>query len=168
MTKRRSRQQATEPWHPTSLPVNPAHFVCGIGAGRRKNPLKDRSGPGIASAHHDSKPLSPLSGIRLSACLRSRCVRARITRVLKTDRIQELQARSHGDYIVVLKNGVEVPLSRGYRGNLEGWLRHSSFAVSQEWRRALFASFCKASSCYSYRHGIWYLLTEHPYWATAA
>ena len=32
-------------------------------------------------------------------------------------------ARSHGDYTVVLKDGTELTLSRGYRSQLEDWLR---------------------------------------------
>jgi two-component system LytT family response regulator len=52
-------------------------------------------------------------------------VRVHRSAMVNTSRIRELQARSHGDYIVVLKSGTEVPLSRGYRSNLEGWLRQS-------------------------------------------
>lgn len=37
--------------------------------------------------------------------------------------IAELRARSHGDFTVVLKNGTELTMSRGYRANLESWLR---------------------------------------------
>ena len=45
--------------------------------------------------------------------------------VVNTDRIRELQPRSHGDCIVVLKHGTELPLSRLYRPSLESWLRQS-------------------------------------------
>ena len=37
--------------------------------------------------------------------------------------IAELQPRTHGDYAVILKTGVEVSLSRGYRSEFETWLR---------------------------------------------
>jgi two-component system LytT family response regulator len=37
--------------------------------------------------------------------------------------IRELRTRSHGDFTVVLKDGGELAMSRGYRANLESWLR---------------------------------------------
>jgi DNA-binding LytR/AlgR family response regulator len=42
---------------------------------------------------------------------------------VNTSRIRELRPRSHGDFTVVLKNGAELTMSRGYRSQLEGWLR---------------------------------------------
>jgi two-component system LytT family response regulator len=41
---------------------------------------------------------------------------------VNTDRIVELRPKGHGDYVVVLKNGRELPLSRAFRADLEGWL----------------------------------------------
>lgn len=52
-----------------------------------------------------------------------RFVRVHRSSMVNTDRIQELQPRSHGDYIVALKNGTELTLSRLYRSHLEAWLR---------------------------------------------
>jgi two-component system LytT family response regulator len=45
--------------------------------------------------------------------------------IINTERIIELQPRSHGEYTIVLKNGAQVTLSRGYRSHLEGWLHQS-------------------------------------------
>jgi two-component system, LytTR family, response regulator len=50
-------------------------------------------------------------------------VRIHRSAMVNTDRILELQPRTHGDYVVILKNGTELTLSRGYRAQLEGWLR---------------------------------------------
>ncbi len=52
-----------------------------------------------------------------------RFVRLHRSAVVNTDRIRELQPRSHGDYTVLLKDGVELTLSRKYRPQLEAWLR---------------------------------------------
>jgi two-component system, LytTR family, response regulator len=52
-----------------------------------------------------------------------RFVRVHRSAVINTERIRELQPRSHGDYVVVLKDGTEVALSRSYRSALEKWLR---------------------------------------------
>ncbi len=52
-----------------------------------------------------------------------RFVRVHRSSAINTSRIQELQARSHGDYTVVLTNGTEVTLSRKYRPQLEAWLK---------------------------------------------
>ncbi|MPZ18944.1 MAG: hypothetical protein GEV06_13665 [Luteitalea sp.] len=38
-------------------------------------------------------------------------------------RIRELQPRTRGDYTVILADGTELMLSRGYRYGLERWLR---------------------------------------------
>jgi two-component system LytT family response regulator len=50
-------------------------------------------------------------------------VRIHRSAMVNTDRILELQPRTHGDYVVILKNGTELTLSRGYRNQLEGWLK---------------------------------------------
>jgi two-component system LytT family response regulator len=53
-----------------------------------------------------------------------RFVRVHRSAAVNTDRIQELQPRSHGDYTVVLKDGTELIMSRGYRAQFEQWLKH--------------------------------------------
>jgi two-component system, LytTR family, response regulator len=50
-------------------------------------------------------------------------VRVHRSAAVNTARIRELRPRSHGDFTVVLKNGAELTMSRGYRPQLEGWLR---------------------------------------------
>ena len=52
-----------------------------------------------------------------------RFVRVHRSFMVNADRIQELQPRSHGDYILLLKDGAELTLSRVYRPQLEAWLR---------------------------------------------
>lgn len=52
-----------------------------------------------------------------------RFVRIHRSAAVNTSRIRELQARSHGDFTLVLKDGTELTLSRGYRAHIEGWLR---------------------------------------------
>jgi len=52
-----------------------------------------------------------------------RFVRIHRSTMVNTSRIAELQPRTHGDYVVILKNGTELTLSRGYRSQLEGWLK---------------------------------------------
>ena len=52
-----------------------------------------------------------------------RSVRVHRSAAVNTARIRELRARSHGDFTVVLKNGAELTMSRGYRALLEEWLR---------------------------------------------
>jgi two-component system LytT family response regulator len=52
-----------------------------------------------------------------------RFVRIHRSAAVNTSRIAELRPRSHGDYTLVLKNGGELTLSRGYRPQLETWLR---------------------------------------------
>jgi len=54
-----------------------------------------------------------------------RFVRVHRSTIINTSRILELQARTHGDYVVVLKGGTELTLSRGYKAQFEGWLRQS-------------------------------------------
>ncbi|HEY3384543.1 MAG TPA: LytTR family DNA-binding domain-containing protein [Vicinamibacterales bacterium] len=52
-----------------------------------------------------------------------RFVRVHRSAAVNTARISELRGRSHGDFTVVLQNGAEVAMSRGYRAALESWLR---------------------------------------------
>lgn len=49
-------------------------------------------------------------------------VRVHRSAAVNTSRIVELRPKGHGDYGVVLKGGREIPLSRAYRSELEGWL----------------------------------------------
>ena len=53
----------------------------------------------------------------------ARFVRVHRSAAVNTERIQELQPRSHGDYTVVLKDGTELIMSRGFRSQFEQWLR---------------------------------------------
>ena len=52
---------------------------------------------------------------------------ARISRsaLVNVDRIQEIQSKSHGDYVVVLRHGTRLPGSRKFRQPLENWLRQA-------------------------------------------
>ena len=50
-------------------------------------------------------------------------VRVHRSAAVNAAQIRELRARSHGDFTVVLKNGTELTMSRGYRAHLESWLR---------------------------------------------
>ena len=52
-----------------------------------------------------------------------RFVRVHRSAAVNTERVQELQPRSHGDYTVLLKDGTELIMSRGYRSQFEQWLR---------------------------------------------
>jgi two-component system LytT family response regulator len=52
-----------------------------------------------------------------------RFVRVHRSIAVNTERIRELQPRSHGDYTVVLKGGTELVMSRGFRPQFEHWLR---------------------------------------------
>jgi len=54
-----------------------------------------------------------------------RFVRVHRSIAVNTERIRELQPRSHGDYTVVLKSGTELVMSRGFRPQFEHWLRQS-------------------------------------------
>jgi two-component system LytT family response regulator len=53
----------------------------------------------------------------------ARFVRIHRSSAVNTSRIRELHARSHGDFTVVLRTGVELTMSRGYRTELEAWLK---------------------------------------------
>jgi two-component system LytT family response regulator len=54
-----------------------------------------------------------------------RFVRVHRSAAVNTARIHELRVRSHGDFTVVLHNGAEVAMSRGYRAEVESWLRQA-------------------------------------------
>jgi two-component system LytT family response regulator len=41
------------------------------------------------------------------------------SRIVNMERIQELQPWFNGEYVVVLRNGARLPLSRGYRDKLQ-------------------------------------------------
>ena len=45
--------------------------------------------------------------------------------IVNSDRILELKSRSHGEYGIILKNGTELTVSRGFRPELEEWVRLS-------------------------------------------
>ena len=49
----------------------------------------------------------------------SRFVRIHRSTIVNLNRVRELQRRFHGEYGVLLQDGTELKLSRGYRGNLE-------------------------------------------------
>lgn len=53
----------------------------------------------------------------------ARFVRIHRSAAVNTARIRELHPRSHGDYTLRLKDGTELTLSRGYRAQLESWLK---------------------------------------------
>ena len=48
-----------------------------------------------------------------------RFVRIHRSRIVNTDRIKEMQPWFNGEYVVVLQNGIQLTLSRGYRGKLQ-------------------------------------------------
>ena len=48
-----------------------------------------------------------------------RFVRIHRSRIVNTERIKELQPWFNGEYVVVLRNGARLPLSRGYRDKLQ-------------------------------------------------
>jgi two-component system LytT family response regulator len=50
----------------------------------------------------------------------ARFVRIHRTAIVNIDRIKELQPLFHGDYQVVLRDGTQLTLSRGYRDRLQG------------------------------------------------
>lgn len=53
-----------------------------------------------------------------------RFVRIHRSTMVNTARIVELQRGTHGEHLLILKNGTQLTLSRGYRAELERWLRH--------------------------------------------
>ena len=48
-----------------------------------------------------------------------RFVRIHRSRIVNTERIKEMQPWFNGEYVVVLRNGARLPLSRGYRDKLQ-------------------------------------------------
>ena len=50
----------------------------------------------------------------------ARFVRIHRSTIVHLARVKELQRQFHGDYVVVLTDGTELRLSRGYRSALEG------------------------------------------------
>ena len=55
----------------------------------------------------------------------ARFVRIHRSTIVNIDRVKELVQGAHGDFVVVLKNGKRLPLSRGYRERLEAALESS-------------------------------------------
>ncbi len=55
----------------------------------------------------------------------ARFVRIHRSTIVNLDRIRELQPAFHGDYIIVLKDGAELALSRSCRDKLEESLGHT-------------------------------------------
>jgi two-component system LytT family response regulator len=53
----------------------------------------------------------------------ARFVRISRSVTVNTSRIRELQPLAHGTYTVVLKDGTELTLTKGYRPDVEGWLK---------------------------------------------
>ena len=51
-----------------------------------------------------------------------RFLRIHRSALVNLDRIQELRPLFHGDYVVRLRDGTELPLSRNYREKLAGLL----------------------------------------------
>jgi two-component system, LytTR family, response regulator len=49
-------------------------------------------------------------------------VRVHRSVAVNTSRIVEMRARGHGDYAIVLRDGAELAMSRGYRAEVERWL----------------------------------------------
>jgi two-component system LytT family response regulator len=54
-----------------------------------------------------------------------RFVRIHRSRIVNTERIKELQPWFNGEYVVILRNGTRLPLSRGYREKLQEHLGKS-------------------------------------------
>jgi two-component system LytT family response regulator len=54
----------------------------------------------------------------------ARFVRIHRSMIVNIERIRELQPAFHGDYVVILRDGTELNLSRGYREKLEASLGH--------------------------------------------
>jgi two-component system, LytTR family, response regulator len=55
----------------------------------------------------------------------NRFLRIHRSTIANIERIRELQPSFHGDYVVILQDGTELTLSRGYRDKLQGLLGHS-------------------------------------------
>jgi two-component system LytT family response regulator len=56
----------------------------------------------------------PLERLVIKAAGRVFFLRIRRSTIVNVDRIQELQAWFHGDYLVILRDGTQLTLSRGY------------------------------------------------------
>jgi two-component system LytT family response regulator len=54
-----------------------------------------------------------------------RFLRIHRSTIVNIERIKELQPSFHGDYVVVLRDGTELTLSRGYREHLQNLLGNS-------------------------------------------
>jgi two-component system LytT family response regulator len=46
-------------------------------------------------------------------------IRVNRSTIVNIERIKELQPLFHGEYVIILKNGAKVTLSRGYREKLD-------------------------------------------------
>ena len=55
----------------------------------------------------------------------SRFVRISRSSTINVDCIRELQQQAGGNYLVVLKDGTELALTKNYRPELEQWLKQS-------------------------------------------
>lgn len=55
-------------------------------------------------------------------------VRIHRSLIVNTSYIRELRSWGMGDYVVVLRNSKELPVSRSYRGSLDSWMGNSEFA----------------------------------------
>lgn len=56
----------------------------------------------------------------------SKFVRIHRSTIVNTDKIKELQPCNNGEYMVVLQNGKELSMSRGYRARVHEYLQRSS------------------------------------------
>jgi two-component system LytT family response regulator len=52
----------------------------------------------------------------------TRFIRISRSHIVNVDRIQEIRAKSHGDYVVVLRDGKELVATRNHREKLVRWL----------------------------------------------
>jgi two-component system LytT family response regulator len=76
----------------------------------------------LNSGEHSHLLRETMAGIenRLDA---AKFVRIHRSTIVNIDRVKELVQGPHGDFVVVLRNGKRLPLSRGYRERLEGALK---------------------------------------------
>ena len=75
------------------------------------------------------------TNILISACMKTGGLEARLdgkrflrihrSFIVNIERIRELQPAFHGDYVIILQDGTELTLSRGYRDKLQELLRNS-------------------------------------------
>jgi two-component system LytT family response regulator len=63
----------------------------------------------------------------------SRFVRVHRSVVANVSKIRELQACNSGEYILVLRNGKQLPCSRGYRSALEPFISGAASPRPDEW-----------------------------------